>query len=102
MPILTFITINRFGLNMPSITASLSEAGYEGYRAIPKGMRSQVIDRMLRDYALNTVHITPKPGDFEKLTVQQALEKIEFVKITNETLFEENRELKKKLRGEEE
>ena len=99
---LTFITINRFGLNMPSITASLSEAGYEGYRTIPKGMRSQVIDRMLRDYALNRHHITPQPGDFEKLTVQQALDKIEFTKKSLATLFEENRELKKKLRGEEE
>jgi len=37
---------------MPAITASLSETGYEGYVSIPKGMRSKVIDKMLRDYAL--------------------------------------------------
>ena len=41
---------------MPVVSVSLSEVGYEGYKGLPKGRRSRMIDRMLRDYALDHHH----------------------------------------------
>jgi hypothetical protein len=41
---------------MPVVSVSLSDIGYEGYKELPKGRRSRLIDRMLRDYALDHHH----------------------------------------------
>jgi hypothetical protein len=38
---------------MPVVTVSLCEIGYEGYARIPKGQRSRVVNRMLKEYALS-------------------------------------------------
>ena len=38
---------------MPVVTVSLCEVGYEGYKDIPKGQRSRVVNRMLKEYALS-------------------------------------------------
>lgn len=38
---------------MPVVTVSLCEVGYEGYARIPKGQRSRVVNRMLKEYALS-------------------------------------------------
>jgi len=88
---------------MPAITASLSEVGYEGYVSIPKGMRSKVIDKMLRDYALKRIHVY---REFEgQISVQEVLDREKYNLITLKTHQEEIRTLKeenKKLRGEEE
>lgn len=87
---------------MPAITASLSEVGYEGYRAIPKGMRSKVIDRMLRDYALKRTHVLT---EFEHMSVQDVLDRQKFMQISMETFQDEIKTLKeenKQLKGEEE
>jgi hypothetical protein len=87
---------------MPAITASLSEVGYEGYVSIPKGMRSKVIDTMLRDYALKRTHVLTS---FEKMSVQDVLDRQKFMQISMETFQDEIKTLKeenKKLRGEEE
>jgi hypothetical protein len=89
---------------MPAITASLSEVGYEGYVSIPKGQRSKVIDRMLRDYALKRTHVRLSPFEGQ-ISVQEVLERQQFMGISMETQLEEIRMLKeenKKLRGEEE
>jgi hypothetical protein len=87
---------------MPAITASLSEVGYEGYRAIPKGMRSKAIDTMLRDYALNRTHVRT---EFESLSVQEVLDRQKKYKEINANYLEQImtlREELKQLRGEEE
>ena len=41
---------------MPVVSVSLSEVGYEGYKGLPKGSRSRMIDGMLRNYALDHHH----------------------------------------------
>jgi len=95
-PILTFITLGCFGLNMPAITASLSEIGYEGYVSIPKGMRSKVIDKMLRDYALKKTMIYRE--QVGQMSVQQVLDQREQDLISMKTLQEENKLLREAAR----
>jgi hypothetical protein len=54
---------------MPAITASLSETGYDGYKSIPKGNRSRVIDKLLQEYALNRFKIRyGSPGNYTEPT----------------------------------
>jgi len=85
-------TIETIRPAMPAITASLSEQGYEGYLTIPKGMRSKVIDKMLRDYALDRHHITPRPGDLQRLTVRDVLDRQQYLEQTIRTLTDELKE----------
>jgi len=77
---------------MPAITASLSETGYEGYTSIPKGMRSKVIDKMLRDYALQKTHVYRE--QMGQMSVQEVLDKQQYLEISLQTAREELRELK--------
>jgi hypothetical protein len=93
---LTFITLGSIGPNMPAITASLSETGYEGYTSIPKGMRSKVIDRLLRDYALDRVHIYRE--QVGQVSVKEVLDKQEFLEMSLQTGYQELRDLKEELR----
>lgn len=79
-----------YGPIMPAITASLSETGYEGYVSIPKGMRSKVIDKMLRDYALKRTHIY---REFEgQISVQEVLDRQKKMEQTIETLYQQLQE----------
>jgi len=80
---------------MPAITASLSEVGYEGYTSIPKGMRSKVIDKMLRDYALKKVHVYREMEG--QISVQEVLSREKTQSQTIKTLFERINELEKEL-----
>jgi len=77
---------------MPAITASLSETGYEGYVSIPKGMRSKVIDKMLRDYALKKTMIYRE--QVGQISVQEVLDQHDNLIISLKTLQEENKLLK--------
>jgi metal-responsive CopG/Arc/MetJ family transcriptional regulator len=76
---------------MPVVSVSLSEVGYEGYKELPKGKRSEYIDRMLRDYALERHTVTPRAGQTERLTVRQVLDRQQYLEQTIKTL---NHELK--------
>jgi len=79
-----------YGPIMPAITASLTETGYEGYISIPKGMRSKVIDKMLRDYALKRTHIY---REFEgQVSVQEVLDRQKKMEQTIETLYQQLQE----------
>jgi len=91
---LTFITLGTNRQYMPAITASLSETGYEGYTSIPKGMRSKVIDRLLRDYALEKVHIYRE--QIGQVSVKEVLDKQEYLEMSLQTAHQEIRDLKKK------
>jgi len=77
---------------MPAITASLSEIGYEGYVSIPKGMRSKVIDKMLRDYALKKTMIYRE--QVGQISVQEVLDTHDHLILSLETARKEIRELK--------
>jgi len=93
---LTFITLGSIGPNMPAITASLTETGYEGYTSIPKGMRSKVIDKMLRDYALARTHVY---REFEgQISVQEVLNREKTQAISMKTLNKEIKRLKEELK----
>jgi len=72
---------------MPAITASLTETGYEGYKSIPKGMRSKVIDKMLRDYALKKVHVYREMEG--QVSVQEILNREDKMIQTIKTLYEQ-------------
>jgi hypothetical protein len=88
---------------MPSITASLSEVGYEGYASIPKGMRSKVIDELLRNYALKRHRV--KHMELGSISVQEVLDNQSKIEMTISTQWDEIKKLKeenKNLRGEEE
>jgi hypothetical protein len=89
---LTFITLGSIGPNMPAITASLSETGYEGYKAIPKGMRSKMIDRLLRDYALKKTTIYRE--QVGQVSVQEVLDKQQYLEISLQAAYQELRNLK--------
>ena len=82
---------------MPAITASLSEIGYEGYASIPKGMRSKVIDELLRDYALKRVRINMGP-DIGAISAQQVNDNLQKMQLTLETAYAENKTLKEELK----
>mgnify|MGYP003147460386 CR=1 FL=1 len=70
---------------------SLSEVGWEGYKALPRGKRSQMIDKMLREYALD--HQRTVMGQ-EALSVKEVLERQKYLETTNQTLNEEIKRLK--------
>lgn len=80
---------------MPVVSVSLSEVGYEGYKELPKGKRSEYIDRMLRDYALERHTVMPRPGDTERLSVKQVLDRQQYLEQTIRTLNEELTEARK-------
>jgi|TARA_R100000049_G_C1878119_1_gene35457 hypothetical protein len=76
---------------MPVVSVSLSEVGWEGYKALPRGKRSQMIDKMLREYALD--HQRTVMGQ-EALSVKEVLERQKYLETTNQTLNEEIKRLK--------
>jgi antitoxin component HigA of HigAB toxin-antitoxin module len=90
---LTFITLGTNRHHMPAITASLSETGYEGYKSIPKGMRSKVIDKMMRDYALKKTHVYREMEG--QVSVQEVLNREQYHLQTIKTLYQQLEEATK-------
>lgn len=58
---------------MPVVSVSLSEIGYEGYKSIPKGLRSKLVDKLVREYALKS-HSVVLPFADRAISVQEVLE----------------------------
>jgi hypothetical protein len=88
---------------MPAITASLSKVGYEGYESIPKGQRSKVIDKILRDYALKRTHVIIEGRG--QLSVMEVLDRQKNYEAIQANYLEQImtlREELKELKGEEE
>jgi arsenate reductase-like glutaredoxin family protein len=82
---------------MPVVSVSLSKIGYEGYLTLPKGGRSRKIDQLLREYALEH----HKVHSFEEsISVAEVLRRQEFMKQSLETLYDQNKQLKKELKEE--
>lgn len=96
LPNVNIYNIRLIRTNMPAITASLSEIGYEGYVSIPKGMRSKVIDKMLRDYALKKTMIYRE--QVGQMSVQQVLDQREQDLTSLKTLQQENKLLREAAR----
>jgi len=69
--------------------------GYEGYSNLPKGSRSRIIDKLLRDYALKS-NYTVHHG--EHMSVQQVFERQKYLEITIETFGKQITALKKELK----
>jgi len=80
---------------MPVVSVSLSDMGYEGYANLPKGSRSRVIDKLLRDYALKS-NFTVHHG--EHMSVQQVFERQKYLEMTIETFGQTIKDLKKELK----
>jgi len=80
---------------MPVVSVSLSDMGYEGYSNLPKGSRSRIIDKLLRDYALKS-NYTVHHG--EHMSVQQVFERQKYLEITIETFGKQITALKKELK----
>jgi len=76
---------------MPVVSVSLSEVGYEGYKELPKGRRSRMIDRMLRDYALDHHHM---PTSMGRKSVREIGEMQVNLKAMIASLQKENKKLK--------
>jgi len=58
---------------MPVVSVSLSEIGYEGYKSIPKGLRSKLVDKLLREYDLKS-HSVVLPFADKAVSVQSVME----------------------------
>ena len=58
---------------MPVVSVSLSEIGFEGYKSIPKGLRSKLVDKLLREYALKSQSVVLPFGD-RAVSVQSVME----------------------------
>lgn len=58
---------------MPVVSISLSEIGYNGYTNIPKGLRSKLVDKLLREYDLKS-HSVVLPFADRAISVEQVLE----------------------------
>ena len=79
---------------MPVVSVSLSKVGYDGYDSLPRGQRSRIIDKMLREYALDRIRLHSPYEDKHYLTVKEVLERQEYLKTTIETLTAEVKRLK--------
>jgi len=81
---------------MPAITASLTEAGYEGYVSIPKGNRSRVIDKLLQEFALNRAKIRyGSPGNYTEPTGKTVTQVLEDNKYLEQCLVAADKELER-------
>jgi len=58
---------------MPVVSVSLSEIGYDGYKSIPKGLRSKLVDKLLREYDLKS-HSVVLPFADRAISIQEVLE----------------------------
>jgi hypothetical protein len=58
---------------MPVVSISLSEIGYNGYTNIPKGLRSKLVDKLLREYDLKS-HSVVLPFADRAISVDQVME----------------------------
>ena len=79
---------------MPVVSVSLSEVGWEGYKALPRGKRSRIIDKMLREYALDRIRMTAPHEEKGYLTVAEVLERQTYLQTTLDTVMTENKRLK--------
>jgi len=58
---------------MPVVSISLSEIGYNGYTNIPKGLRSKLVDKLLREYDLKSQSVVLPFAD-RAMSVHQVME----------------------------
>ena len=79
---------------MPVVSVSLTNVGYDGYVSLPKGQRSRIIDKMVREYALERIRINAPHEEKHYLTVAEVLERQTKLEITISTLMDENKRLK--------
>lgn len=79
---------------MPVVSVSLSKVGYDGYDSLPRGQRSRIIDKMLREYALERIRVSAPHEDKHYLTVREVLERQTYLETTIDTLTKENKILK--------
>ena len=74
---------------------SLSEVGWEGYKALPRGKRSQMIDKMLREYALDHQRTVMHQ---ESLSVREVLTRQKDLEERLHLQYQEIQELRKKVK----
>jgi len=83
---------------MPVVSVSLSEIGYDGYKSIPMGLRSKLVDKLLREYALKSQSVVLPFAD-RAISVQQVLDDQHTLTLDVKHLTEENDRLITKLEG---
>jgi len=81
---------------MPVVSVSLSEIGYDGYKNIPMGLRSKLVDKLLREYALKSQSVTLPFAD-RAISVAQVLENQTKMALTMASYIDEIKMLKKEL-----
>jgi len=74
---------------MPVVSVSLSEIGFEGYKSIPKGLRSKLVDKLLREYDLKS-HSVVLPFADRAVSVQTVLDNQHQLELDLKYLTEEN------------
>jgi len=74
---------------MPVVSVSLSEIGYEGYKSIPMGLRSKLVDKLLREYALKSNSVVLPFAD-RAVSVQTVLDNQHQLELDLKYLTEEN------------
>ena len=95
--------------NMPVVTVSLCDAGYEGYKSIMRGLRSRVVNRMLKEYALDIsqrywyeddkMYSRNRRTRADRPTsAAQVWEQQQWLEERMALLIEENKELRKKVK----
>jgi len=82
---------------MPVVSVSLSEIGYDGYKSIPMGLRSKLVDKLLREYALKSQSVTLPFAD-RAISVAQVLENQSKMALTMACYVDEIKMLKKELK----
>jgi hypothetical protein len=82
---------------MPVVSISLSEIGYNGYTNIPKGLRSKLVDKLLREYDLRS-HSVVIPFEDRAVSVQQVLDDQHMLTLDVKHLTEENDRLITRLK----
>ena len=80
---------------MPVVSVSLSEVGWEGYKALPRGKRSQMIDKMLREYALDHQRTVMHQ---ESLSVREVLTRQKDLEERLHLQYQEIQKLRKKVK----
>jgi len=82
---------------MPTVSISLSEIGYNGYTNIPKGLRSKLVDKLLREYDLKSQSVTLPFAD-RAISVAEVLENQSKMALTIASYHDEIQQLKKELK----
>jgi len=82
---------------MPVVSVSLSEIGYDGYKSIPMGLRSKLVDKLLREYALKSQSVTLPFAD-RAVSVHSVLENQANMVATIASYAEQIEQLKKELK----